>query len=486
MGQRHPRLGLLRSLLFAAACLGLGCAGPPKTEPEALRPVDPVPCASRIPEVEGSPPFTSVVLVTLDTLRADHLGTYGYPRSTSPFLDHLAQEGVRFEQAIATTSHTAPSHASLFTGLPMAGHGLRRNGENLSPSIPNLACFFSSLGYETAGFASVRFLRGLSVGFGAFYERSGGAFHARADQVVGAAEQWLTQTRRTERFLIWVHLFDAHEWSDLEGTPRREMEGPGEEALESHLESQQHLRPGNWGIRNGEPFRVEGVEEMLEWVDSYDARIRFMDDQVRHLYEVVEGLGLPGPTLWVVAGDHGEGLGNHGYHGHSKNLYNEQLRVPLVFHATDGRFRGTVGGVVSLADVYPTLVALMGGAAPDVEGVPLVDQLLGAPGNPDRVVFSERRPPGSRRVREAGWIAEEVLTAQTQGLKYLMRSRSGDQLFDLEADPGELKNLIGDGMPGEPLRQRLLPRLDALQATPEEPAIEEDVREELEALGYLP
>src|SRR6185436_12408394 len=160
---------------------------------------------------EERPNYEHLVLVTIDTLRADHVSCYGYPRETTPFLDSLAERGVRFTRAMSAVSHTAPSHATMLTGLVPAVHGVLHNGENLDPGALDLARLFASAGYETAAFLNVEFLRGIAGSFGrteAFAVTDG---HDSAD-VVDAALAWMEKERKGERFFLWVHLYDPHEW----------------------------------------------------------------------------------------------------------------------------------------------------------------------------------------------------------------------------------------------------------------------------------
>jgi arylsulfatase A-like enzyme len=139
------------------------------------------------------------VLVTIDTLRADHLGSYGYPRNVSPFLDELASRGARFAQALTTIAHTAPSHASMFTGLPPMRHGVRANGQTLDASTPTLAGALRAAGWDTAAFTSVKFLGGVSNGF-----QTVSAVRRGADQVTREAIEWLGSRDSSRPFFIWV------------------------------------------------------------------------------------------------------------------------------------------------------------------------------------------------------------------------------------------------------------------------------------------
>ena len=250
------------------------------------------------------------MLVTVDTLRADHLGCYGYFRSTSPFLDRLAERSVVFTRAMAASSHTAPSHASIFTGLPPALHGLETNGGRLAPDVHTAAEMFRAAGYETAAFISVEFLAGVADGFEHVRAKT-----SMAGAIAKAAITWLRRTRRSERFLLWLHFYDPHRWKVPERIPTEHLRALREATTDTdaayaavaRLHGIPEAAPGEpfepleWrsGDRGAEQIRPQSRREVLEYIDVYDAQIALMDAELERVHRALEQLEL-GPTLWIV------------------------------------------------------------------------------------------------------------------------------------------------------------------------------------------
>jgi arylsulfatase A-like enzyme len=287
----------------------------------------------------AEPEYDRVVLVTLDTLRADHVSSYGYPRATTPFIDSLAARGARFTRALAAVSHTAPSHATMLTGLVPAVHGVVHNGGELDPAAADLAEVFGAAGYETAAFLNVQFLAGIAESFGHVAVRALGGGQGRrrvldGGHVVDAALEWLDGERTGARFLLWVHLYDPHKWKDvvleLEGSaapiwPGATPAGFLERVLDLHglppaVEGEPYTVDWRVEKKTGHQLDVRSAERFLRCIDAYDALTLFADGQVERLSRALAALDLPGRTLWVVTSDHGEGLASHGVAGHGGRI----------------------------------------------------------------------------------------------------------------------------------------------------------------------
>jgi arylsulfatase len=305
-------------------------------------------------------PFDRIVLVSIDTLRADHLGSYGYPRDTSPFLDELARQGVVFERAYAAMSTTAPSHATIFTSLYPLQHRLLQNGLKLRDDFLTLAELVADRGFATAGFVSteVHFAASnLQQGFATLDEPSlSRRQHYRdADETIDAARQWLRGLESDARFFLFVHLYDVH-------TPMRPPArhlGALSPASEEERRSLTRLLTQQHGIILA-PYQGS-AEAMLESVTAYDAEIRFADAELRRLFEAIQALGLGRKALWIITSDHGEGLGNHHWLGHSRYIYEEQVRVPLIFYSTEQLPEPRrVSELVEHVDLLPTIASLVG------------------------------------------------------------------------------------------------------------------------------
>lgn len=415
----------------------------------------------------GAPAYRNVVLVTIDTLRADHLSSYGYPHPTSPFIDSLAQRGVLFENALAATSHTAPSHATMFTSLNPESHGVHVNGTRMPEGMDTLASALGRHGYETAAFTGIRFLELVADGFDHF-----GIGNRQASRVVDRAIAWLDKQHSGAPVFLWVHLYDVHQ--------HQVTKGP-------HQEFSAQVRAGDV---NGEEASGRRVSRRLrKRLLTYDARIAYVDDQVERLFDAVESGGLEGDTLWVITSDHGEGLGDHGYMGHGKYLYSEQLHVPLILFPAPGATAGArIEGLSRLLDLRPTvfdLLKLEDPRASQHEGVSLAPYVLRPGASVDiNFSYSQRRPAEGRK----GWVPGLVIAAQTPEWKYIYNETREDEVYDLRSDPQEKTNLAGQELrEAEQLRRWLLTQYrDMHENRPADAGeIEPEFLEELKALGYV-
>jgi arylsulfatase A-like enzyme len=434
------------------------------------------------PDERAPAPLRPLVLVTIDTLRADHVGAYGYPRDTTPFLDRLAAGGVRFENAYSASSHTAPSHASIMTSLQPFQHGLLENGLPLPPGNHTLADLLAGAGYDTAAFTSVGFLAELSQGFGRIDSQ-----WRTGDLTVDAAIDWLDRLEGREAderpFFLWVHLYDPH---NLRG-PRTKLE-PDAELLRLTAPEARRGFLDYLKARGVPPDFYPSEDVLLERYDVYDAGIRFADRQVARLYERVQASHPD--TRWIVTSDHGEGLGNHEYDDHGRYLYDEQIRVPLIVAGVGGPPR-RVERMVRLVDLYPTVAAWLGPAAggaasPHAQGYPLFSKPGAGADLSPRLAFSERRPKDRARNRRK-WEDGEIYAFRGEDFKYVYHASGKDELYDLARDPLELDNRIG----ADPERAAALrAALESYLLATAGPGREHGAdllrhQEELRALGYL-
>ena len=399
----------------------------------------------------GFRPRPNVLLITLDTTRTDRLGCYGGTRGLTPALDGLAQAGAVFDAAYATAPLTLPSHATMLTGLYPPEHGLRINGEGvLSADVPTLAELLAGRGYRTGAFVGAFVLNrkfGLDRGFETYDdELSSGAYvetelyrSRPGAAVVDAAVEWLTGTRRG-RFFCWVHLFDPHVPYD----PHAEL----------------------WGARFAD--------------QPYDAEIAYVDQQVDRLMQSLRDAGLDRNTLVVIAGDHGEGLGEHNEPTHGYMLYNTTMHVPLLI-VWPGRIGEglRVSEPVSLVDLAPTILDLLGCAAdPGFSGRALTP-LLKSTDLVDRACWGEAELP----LRGHGWSPQQMLVAQPW--KFVRSARP--ELYNVVDDPRELTNVL-DACAG--VTQDMGVELDRFNQSMRAgkaaaAALSDSEREILESLGYV-
>jgi arylsulfatase A-like enzyme len=434
-------------------------------------------CATEPP----APP--NLLLVTLDTARADHVSAYGYPRETTPVLRELAEAGTRFAHAYAPAATTAPSHATLFTSLYPLAHGIVHNGLELRPAERTLAEILRERGYATAAFVS-SFVLDARFGFAQGFERYDddfapgqasfpaghewrdqeipGGFDRPADATTRRAVEWLASGRDPARpFFLFVHYFDPHApMSPPERHAARFAPEPGASRLE---------------VRIG----------------RYDGEIAFVDEQIGVLLDALARAGLDARTLVVVTADHGEGLLQHGQMAHGVQLYEEAVRVPLVLRLPGVVPAGRVVETpVALVDLAPTLLELLGVPAQGMgfQGESLTRALEdGGALDPERTIHLQRRHYAGEQVGSE-WVEGDLYGVRQGRWKYL---ESGDgerrELYDLAADPGETANLA----PEHPEQvRRLAARIASWRsASRRAGAAPKDLtgseREGLRALGYV-
>jgi arylsulfatase len=360
------------------------------------------------------------VVITIDTLRADHVGCYGYFRDTSPFICGLAADGVLFERAVTTMATTLPAHTSLMTSAHPARHGVLSNLNFYEQPIithggfQTAAQMFRQAGYGTVAFVSSAGL-GPETGIDAGFEVFDAPLRVRdAFDTTRRVVQWLDLPHR-EPFFLWVHYFDPHHPYDPPEPYRNYQSDSRQKAL---LESAGIAREDMYGAL---------VDNNL-----YDGEIRHTDDQIGWLLEKLRKLDLYRTSLIVLTSDHGEGLMEHGLRAHGV-IFNEQLFVPLIFKFPEGR--GPVGerrrDLASLIDILPTMVESLALPFPkdQFEGVSLLSGRRGA-------ALSEREHTRRR------YGSEVNLALISERWKYMLYTGGPDQLYDLEADFEEMENVI--------------------------------------------
>lgn len=350
-------------------------------------------------------PRWNVVLITLDTTRADRLGCYGYRRAETPTIDALAREGVRYERCYSPVPMTLPAHCSLLTGLLPPRHGIHDNGRAvLADEAETLAEILRRHGYDTGAVMGAFVLDrqfGLAQGFDHFDDDMSrgtelGRFHyaeRNAELVTDAALAWWKRTPSGPKFL-WVHYFDPHA-----------------------------------------PYSPPGFDPTFAHRTAYDAEIRFVDRHLKRLLAQVEA-GAERGTLVVLCADHGEGLGEHGESTHGLLTYNSTLNVPLIVRFPDKRSAGSlVRTPVALSDVMPSVLNWLDISCPEqLDGMPLplTDREPKDTVSRPRAIYFENR----HVLHKYGWSPQVGIIAGAA--KYIAAPRP--ELFDLRADPGETAN----------------------------------------------
>ncbi|NQZ96733.1 MAG: sulfatase [Myxococcales bacterium] len=455
-------------------------AEPAVTEPAALR--------------EGAAePAANILLISIDTLRADHLHAYGYDRRTSPAIDRMAQEGVRFADVVAASSWTLPGHATMLTGLDPASHGVVafRGDSSLPGEVEMLAERFAAAGFRTAAFAGGGWVSSRQ-GFDRGFERFRSAeqtfrFSGRLKRAVRNAWNWISR-HRNERFFFFLHTYQVH----MPYKPPRPYDRMFDRGLTGPKRRSLPFGALSTWARDGVKNRAVAAQIRK----LYDGEIRFVDLWIGKLLGWLRSSGLDRRTCVLLTSDHGEAFGEHGdfFHDRAK-LFQEVTSVPLLVWCP-GRLEGgrVVESPVGVVDVAPTALELAGLPVPDdLDGVSLVSQLRGDVVPPGRVLLSDvdlsvERPLLSNHDPEPGF----VLGLRRGSYKLIYRSTDGSrQLYDLASDPSESENLVllrPDVLADfeAPLaaaieRRRSLP--EASVARPE--AANPGFIEELRALGYV-
>lgn len=397
-------------------------------------------------------PAPNVVVITIDTLRADHLGCYGYKQIRTPNIDALASEGVRFERAYTPVPVTLPAHTVIFTGTyPMLSGMHDFSGNKLNPSQPTLASILKQHGYTTAaviGSAVLDSRFGLNQGFDFYYDhfdfnrlqesnleemkRSGNA-------VADVALDWLAKNHRN-KFFLWMHLYDPH-----------------------------------YPYRPPAPFGEEYKDR------PYDGEIAFADAQIGRLIAFLKANGLYRNTLIVLAGDHGESLGEHGEKTHGFFIYNATLHVPVIVRLPGNSAASVVSEMVSLADLMPTVLQALKFEVPSqVQGLNLLPLMAPKkPGEP-RNLYAETFLPRLH----FNW--SELRSVETE--KYQFIDAPKPELYDLSSDPGETHNLYPETKAvGDELRARLaalISQYTAGQELAQKTGLDPALMERLKSLGY--
>jgi arylsulfatase A-like enzyme len=416
-----------------------------------------------------SPP--AVVLVSIDTLRPDHLGCYGYDRPTSPRIDAFRREAVLLRQVVASAPSTLASHASMLTSLRAQHHGasIARHSA-LRRGVVTLAQLLQRAGFATASFNGGGQLHrtfGLDRGFGV-YESSTDASEARIgdDTLAGQVERarpWLEWVG-PRPFFLFLHTYEVHHPYTPSAERLRSMEGSYSGTLPPQI-SIRLLEKINAGQRVLRPGDLEHI------VAAYDAEIAGADEGFSRLLSLLRRLGRYDSSIVVLTSDHGEAFGERGPVGwHGDALYDEQLRVPLLLRLPGGRLAGsTVTPQVRLIDLAPTLLSLLGLPVPPEWSGTAIDLAGGAAGHPPWCVSSIDGAPRSIAVRTQKWKWYE------------------GRLYDLTRDPGETKDVASLHPETErDLSARLVALLRSREiagTTPVRP--NDDVREQLKALGYV-
>ncbi len=439
-----------------------------------------------------APATPNVVIITIDTLRADHLTVYGYEPDTSPKIRKLAKSGVVYENAFAAHTNTAPSHATMLTGAFPGTHGIRQNGMKLLPNIPTLAEILGERGYQTGAFVSGWTLTphtGLDRGFDVYDAQFSRSRRPGLDswQLAG---RWLKKAAKSDKpFFLFFHMFEPHFG----------YEPPDEYALR-FLPNQKTLTVPLDPHLPGLKKKSLTPQAILEHTARYDGEIALADEIVGKIVRALEKLEKLEDTLIIVTADHGETLFERAWVAdHGGRVYDEQIHVPLVIRFPHSELkRKRVSAQVHHVDIVPTVLDVVGAEVPRAlpgRSLHAVARSGKQRGDRTRAVFSHGRPEPAR-VPEitAHLVKTGILTTVRlppfKLIEYpLAEGGYFQQLFNIETDPGETRNVASEH-PDQVATLRA--QLDAFrgatgtadtQAAP--PQLTPEVHEQLKSLGYV-
>lgn len=461
-------------------------------------------------EIAPLPSGSNILLITVDTLRADHLSSYGYVRPTSPVIDRLAAEGVRFEQAQVQWPKTTPSFASMFTASYNKDNQIVRTaGQPVSCKFAMLAEMLRRQGYATAAVvanAAVGSDFYFDQGFDEFietwklHESQEGADPNRAEAVTNLAIGQLDRLKASGKpYFLWVHYLDPHAPYEPPGAHRDRFQNDEHFDPSVRIPLSDKPKQQMWGI--GKERMLDGRDELAFYVARYDAEIAYTDEQIGRLLGELRTRGMLEKTLTAFTSDHGESLGEHGYYfDHGRFSFQTCLRVPLILHYPGALGARVDAEPVELIHLAPTLLEAAGVKLTEgawMQGRTLTPRLRGA-----------KQPPG-RAFSEAGWetnnkwqkVARDgrfkLIYAQTRPeQRWIGGEGVRFTLYDLANDPGETKNVI-DQFPED--AKRLTRELWTWERTPrvdvevdaqggtcgEQRPVSKETEALLRSLGYL-
>jgi arylsulfatase A-like enzyme/Flp pilus assembly protein TadD len=403
-------------------------------------------------------PAPNVVLISIDTLRADHIGCYGYKQIKTPNIDALAADGVRFDRAFAVVPVTLPSHSSILTGTyPMFSGMHDFSGNKLSPLQPTLASVLKQAGYQTGAVIGAAVLDsrfGLNQGFDFYYdhfefsrldEANLDLMERPGNVVADVALDWLAQNS-SKTFFLWMHLYDPH-----------------------------------FPYAPPQPYNREYASQ------PYDGEIAFADEQVGRILHFLKDKGLYQNTIIVLCGDHGESLGEHGEATHGFFIYNATMHVPLIIRLPAANAGRVNEDPVSLVDLMPTVLAALGRDIPSqVQGHNLLSSMPADQDSAAKKTAHERNVYGETYLPRIHFNWSELRGAENT--KYHFIDAPRPELYDVAGDPGEVHNLFPEKKAvAEEMRARLTSLIrdySAGKEMAEKTGLDPVLMERLKSLGY--
>lgn len=467
---------------------------------------------------DGAQARPNVLLITVDTLRADHLGCYGYARDTSPNLDAFAKEAALFERAYSMAPFTAPSHASLFTGLHTPSHGVYYWGHKVAADAPTFAERFAGAGWRTGAFYNHPSIESCDLQRG--FQHVEPRYYEPAEDSIDALLAWIDGDK-DKPFASWLHLWDVHRpyaWRDWNELPAEVRSKVQRKELSFAYEETRYGTPTEIEVGRGEqfynvpeprqrrPVKFAGRERVLDerdWAfvqDRYDGGVRYADAALGRLFAELARRGLDENTVIVVTSDHGEALLERDacWFTHDPFLFEETLHVPLLVRVPGiAKAKREIPDLARGIDVLPTLLELADLPGRNLEGRSLLPLLRGESLPPAALwahtqthsakESARRTKPGEAWLEQRECVSDGRWKMVIDYEKLAADKSTGVALYDLEADPHERKN-VAHTPEGSTQLQRLMKLADefrrAQRVHGSQGGLSDEQRRLLDSLGY--
>ena len=455
------------------------------------------PLIYQVPETD----HTNIILISLDTVRPDHLGCYGYERNTSPAIDRLAADGVLFKNTYSTTSWTLPGHVSLLTSLNCLNHQVYFPLQKINPEAPTLADILRTQQFYCAAFTGGGYLSetyGFSKGFDSYQEIKLHGNKAirfdEAERLAQLASRWL-EDNKNKNFFLFLHTYQPHD-------PYANLSPIGKEFLEEDSEWKQVTMGTLLDERGGRFYAQYSEIEKQNIIDVYDGEIKYTDVSfVQPIVDKLKELGLYEKSLIILTSDHGEEFFDHEAWLHDHSVYDEGIRIPLVVKFPDAEYKGIqVENIARITDIMPTILdrASIKINRQRFDGVSLVPLIKGKE-KKQRTFVSDialrefKMSPSVISINKDHFKFILNKKISSPYIQRLARNFDGSQieLYDLENDPRETKNLAANiayrDMCFELLNniKQMYEKADKMKKEGDEVTLDQSLRERLKALGYI-
>jgi len=425
-----------------------------------------------------------IILISLDTLRADHLGVYGYPRDTSPSLDAFANESVVFDRAVAQSPLTLPSHISIMTSLYPSSHGILSNNNRLADEQVTLAELLRKDGYKTAGFADGAFLKG-DYGFKQGFDVYDGDTRIGIARILPKAVNWLEENK-ADPFFLFIHCYDIH---DPYNPP------PPYNTVFHDFAYSGGFVPGTKNLKDAAWKGLVVTDDDLRHIIAlYDGGIRYTDEHIGGFLSYLQETGLTDTSLIIITSDHGEEFREHGSFLHWQLYCRPNLHVPFIMHVPgDLKKMVRIKELVRSIDILPTILDMAHipphSNAQGISLFPLMQHNSYLPGRIWRRILHAVRGDEDRVVALAATKFKKLqssIISDDYQLIYTMVS-GATELFDLRKDPFAQNNIAGNnGALVKGLLSKLHQISDAVpQYKPSTFILDSEMRQQLETLGYI-